>query len=192
MCVYIYIWFSKCARQYIHCARPRARPPICLAQQMLAQNVDGLDVRAGLPKAKSVAVHGSYTSAQCVECRAVMSIERFVEELVGKMATPPLCAKAKCRGFVKPSIVMYGCALLQCVLSLVTPCNMYGEPLPKQYFELSAQDMHQADCLIILGTSLAVKPFSELLFGVELNLHAHDKLWQASCRREWGSLFRGC
>jgi NAD-dependent SIR2 family protein deacetylase len=72
------------------------------------QNVDGLDVMAGLPKEKSVAVHGSYTSAQCVACRAVVPIDKFVAELVGKQETPPLCPKPKCRAFLKPSIVMYG------------------------------------------------------------------------------------
>jgi hypothetical protein len=74
------------------------------------QNVDGLDVMAGLPKEKSVAVHGSYTSAQCVACRAVVPIDKFVAELVGKQETPPLCPKPKCRAFLKPSIVMYGVA----------------------------------------------------------------------------------
>jgi NAD-dependent histone deacetylase SIR2 len=71
------------------------------------QNVDGLDVMAGLPKNKSIAVHGSYSSAQCVQCRTIVPIEKFVEELVEKMATPPLCRKAKCQAFLKPSIVMY-------------------------------------------------------------------------------------
>ena len=70
--------------------------------------MDGLDVMAGLPKEKSVAVHGSYTSAQCVACRAVVPIDKFVAELVGKQETPPLCPKPKCRAFLKPSIVMYG------------------------------------------------------------------------------------
>lgn len=71
------------------------------------QNVDGLDVMAGLPKNKSIAVHGSYSSAQCVQCRTIVPIEKFVEELVEKMATPPLCRKVKCQAFLKPSIVMY-------------------------------------------------------------------------------------
>ena len=68
--------------------------------------MDGLDVRAGLPCDKSVAVHGSYSSAHCVKCRSVVPIDRFVEELVDKMATPPLCPKAKCRAYLKPSVVM--------------------------------------------------------------------------------------
>ncbi len=70
------------------------------------QNVDGLDLRAGLPSEKSVAVHGSYSSARCVKCRGIVPIERYVEELVDRMATPPLCPKAKCRAFLKPNSVM--------------------------------------------------------------------------------------
>jgi hypothetical protein len=38
---------------------------------------------------------------------------------------------------------------------------MYGEPLPQLFFEISPQDVARADCVIIMGTSLAVKPFSE-------------------------------
>jgi NAD-dependent SIR2 family protein deacetylase len=63
------------------------------------QNVDGLDIMSGLPKDKSIAVHGSYTSAQCVRCYSVVPIDTFVAELVGKHATPPLCRKPKCRAF---------------------------------------------------------------------------------------------
>lgn len=108
------------------------------------QNVDGLDLRAGLPSEKSVAVHGSYSSAQCVKCHGIVPIESYVAELVDRMATPPLCPKADCRAFLKPSSVMY------------------GQPLPQQFFEMSPKDVAQADCIIIMGTSLAVKPFSEL------------------------------
>jgi NAD-dependent histone deacetylase SIR2 len=78
-----------------------------------AQNVDGLDIIAGLPKDKSVAVHGSYSSAQCVQCRTIVPIDKFVADLVGKQATPPLCPKPKCRAFLKPSIVMYFRSQLQ-------------------------------------------------------------------------------
>jgi NAD-dependent SIR2 family protein deacetylase len=44
--------------------------------------------------------------------------------------------------------------------------NMYGEPLRQQFFEISPQDVAQADCVIIMGTSLSVKPFSERSFIV--------------------------
>jgi NAD-dependent SIR2 family protein deacetylase len=61
---------------------------------------------------------------------------------------------------------------------------MYGEALPQHFFELSPQDVAQADCVIIMGTSLAVKPFSEPLTrcitaatcvtaAVHLALHRH-------------------
>ena len=73
---------------------------------MSSQNVDGLDLRAGLPSEKSVAVHGSYSSAQCVKCHGIVPIESYVAELVDCMATPPLCPKADCRAFLKPSSVM--------------------------------------------------------------------------------------
>lgn len=43
---------------------------------------------------------------------------------------------------------------------------MYGEPLQQQFFEISPQDVAQADCVIIMGTSLSVKPFSECSFSV--------------------------
>ena len=38
---------------------------------------------------------------------------------------------------------------------------MYGESLPQKFFEISPQDVARADCVIIMGTTLAVKPFSE-------------------------------
>ena len=54
------------------------------------------------------------------------------------------------------------------LIASVTIRNMYGEPLPPQFFEISPQDVAQADCVIIMGTSLAVKPFSEIITFLEL------------------------
>jgi NAD-dependent deacetylase sirtuin 2 len=50
-----------------------------------------------------------------------------------------------CEGVVKPDVVMF------------------GEPLPQRFFSSIKSDFPQADLLIVMGTSLAVKPFNTLI-----------------------------
>jgi hypothetical protein len=47
--------------------------------------------------------------------------------------------------------------------------------LPQRFFEMSPKDVAQADCIIIMGTSLAVKPFSECCSAMRVD-HTRDGL----------------
>jgi NAD-dependent deacetylase sirtuin 2 len=39
----------------------------------------------------------------------------------------------------------------------------FGEALPKRFFETLEEDFHNADLLLVVGTSLAVQPFASLV-----------------------------
>ena len=65
--------------------------------------------------------------------------------------------------------------------------------MPQQFFEMSPKDVAQADCIIIMGTSLAVKPFSECCSAMRVdNASVTGWLVQANCRREWDRSCRVC
>lgn len=104
------------------------------------QNIDGLELAAGVPMKKLLQAHGHMRSAHCIKCKQAFSIEEFIpfaqrEEV---MRCP------KCSSIVKPDIIFF------------------GEKVPRKFDSLLGK-VSEADLIIVMGTSLQVRPFSELL-----------------------------
>lgn len=107
------------------------------------QNIDGLELKAGVSIDKLVQAHGSLRNPSCTKCHRTFPSNKLYRKMV-KNGIAPKCSDHKCHGFVKPDIVMF------------------GEPLPSRFFELTKDDFQKCDVLIILGTSLKVMPFALL------------------------------
>lgn len=105
--------------------------------RVYSQNVDALE--KGLPDERLRCVHGSWRENHCMTCGKSYTIEDlrpFVNERV-----VPRCSV--CHGYIKPGIVFFG-----------QDTNFdEGE---------ASQDAMSADLLIVIGTSLKVKPISNL------------------------------
>jgi NAD-dependent deacetylase sirtuin 2 len=67
---------------------------------------------------------------------------QFVKEQI-TLGQTPRCTN--CNGLVKPDIVFF------------------GEQLPERFHDLHAKDLAACDALIVMGTSLQVAPFSNLI-----------------------------
>lgn len=106
-----------------------------------SQNIDGLDVKAGVPDDKLVEAHGNYRSAHCTKCHYEKDINIFYEKV--KKDEIYVC-EDKCKGYIKPDIVFF------------------GEALPERFFKMSSA-IEQADLVIIMGTSLKVFPFASMV-----------------------------
>lgn len=104
------------------------------------QNIDNLEVDAGLNPDLLVQAHGSTGSSHCAKCRTEVDNKLMYEHLVKGV---PLLCKA-CNGPCKPDIVMF------------------GESLPIR-FSMLYQEVSQADLVILIGSSLKVFPFSTLI-----------------------------
>ncbi len=111
------------------------------------QNIDGLELKAGLPAEKLVQAHGGFGSENdnCIDCghpQPAAETKRaiFADEI-------PRCSK--CSGLVKPNI------------------TFFGQELDQRYHELSKLDFPDADLLIVMGTSLSVTPFCFLVNRVQ-------------------------
>lgn len=108
------------------------------------QNIDSLEVQAGVPPAAVIAAHGNFDSARCVECKAAHEVAVVRAAVMAQQ--PCRCgATPGCRGLVKPDIVFF------------------GESLPARFWASVPQDFADADLLIVLGTSLVVHPFASLI-----------------------------
>jgi NAD-dependent histone deacetylase SIR2 len=130
--------------------------------QLFTQNIDCLENRAGVPRDLIVEAHGSFATQRCIDCGRVYPGAEMKEKV--QKGLVPRCGddvkgvdqdgdahddeasatgKEGCGGLVKPDIVFF------------------GESLPPLFRE-RAPLLHQADILLIIGTSLSVHPFAGL------------------------------
>ncbi|EAX85753.1 transcriptional regulator, Sir2 family protein [Trichomonas vaginalis G3] len=108
-----------------------------LLTRLYTQNIDSLDISAGLPLDKIVEAHGSFTYLTCRKCGSKFEFADYKEEFqTGKVVH---CRECK-EGVIKPDVVFY------------------GEDLPQRFHHLSENDFSTANLLIIMGTSLTVSP----------------------------------
>eukprot|EP01117_Protostelium_nocturnum_P003461 TRINITY_DN144_c1_g1_i2.p1 TRINITY_DN144_c1_g1~~TRINITY_DN144_c1_g1_i2.p1 ORF type:complete len:380 (-),score=94.24 TRINITY_DN144_c1_g1_i2:23-1162(-) len=108
------------------------------------QNIDTLERVAGVKGESLVEAHGSFGSARCIDCKTLVD-NAWLKETVFKDEIPKC---AHCNGYVKPDIVFF------------------GESLPERFHELRHDDFPQCDLLLVIGTSLQVQPFANLIHEV--------------------------
>ncbi|CAF4967240.1 unnamed protein product, partial [Rotaria magnacalcarata] len=114
-----------------------------LLHRVYTQNIDGLERIAGIPPEKIVEAHGSFMSATCQRCRQKYEGEDIRQQIFDDQI--PKCTRtSRCSGIIKPDIVFF------------------GEDLPRR-FQLYVQDLPSCDCCIVMGTSLAVYPFADIV-----------------------------
>jgi NAD-dependent histone deacetylase SIR2 len=114
-----------------------------LLHMCFTQNIDGLELKAGLPQEKLVQAHGHCSSSHCTGCRREFPQAEMQEHMAN--ADPAFCGN--CGKVAKPDIVFF------------------GESLPERFF-YEAQRLDQTDLLIVAGTSLMVFPFAALVSNV--------------------------
>jgi len=104
------------------------------------QNMDGLEVDAGIKAELLIQAHGSAQSAHCSGCNIEVKMEEMIEAI--KSGIPKYCNE--CKAPCKPDIVFF------------------DEALPDRFFDSIEEIKTNCDLLIIMGTSLSVTPFSSL------------------------------
>eukprot|EP00826_Nyctotherus_ovalis_P064253 TRINITY_DN9420_c0_g2_i1.p1 TRINITY_DN9420_c0_g2~~TRINITY_DN9420_c0_g2_i1.p1 ORF type:complete len:267 (-),score=94.63 TRINITY_DN9420_c0_g2_i1:90-890(-) len=112
--------------------------------KVYTQNIDGLEMEAGLKAENCMQAHGTIATSHCASCKAEVSSELMTEHIV--KGEPLFCSK--CKGPCKPDVVLF------------------GEALPSSFFAQS-QMISQADLVIVIGTTLKITPFSDLIDQVD-------------------------
>ena len=114
-----------------------------LLHMCFSQNIDGLEVKAGLPREKLVQAHGHCDSAHCTGCK----IQHPQSDMMAHIANAEPVYCSNCGSIVKPDIVFF------------------GENLPAKFF-YETNRLDNTDLLIVMGTSLVVFPFAALVSHV--------------------------
>ena len=111
-----------------------------IVKKIYTQNVDGLELKAGVPYDKMVFAHGKITEAGCPNCKKEYDINILRDEYVMK---DKIMYCNFCKTPIKPKVIFYGeCLPLNFLLNF---CCIVGY-----------------DLAFIMGTSLKVFPFNRL------------------------------
>jgi NAD-dependent SIR2 family protein deacetylase len=110
-----------------------------LLLDVFTQNIDGLELDAGLSLEQVTQVHGHMRTASCVDCKSPHDASSFFKNL----ATDTLmyCDEQSCGGLVKPDIIFFDEGILSDTIQRLSA--------------ISASDL-----VIVMGTSLKVNPMS--------------------------------
>eukprot|EP01083_Nonionella_stella_P063961 166265_1 len=103
------------------------------------QNIDGLELMAGVKEEKIVECHGHFRTSSCINC-GVPHDGMMARDMIVLNGKAPLCKN--CGSLVKPDIVFF------------------GESLPVRFKHSLHGDLGLSDLLIVMGTSLKVAPVS--------------------------------
>jgi len=115
-----------------------------LLLRCFTQNIDSLERQAGVPEKKVVAAHGNFDTAHVIGSNADVHVQELKDAL--DKGEPGWRALAKAKGgLVKPRIVFF------------------GEELPSRFHSLRGRDLGRCDLLLVLGSSLVVRPFADLV-----------------------------
>lgn len=112
------------------------------------QNIDSLDLKAGLKYPYLIECHGHMRTATCSNCDKKINIELIKNKIINDEI--PKCDK--CNNLIIPDVVMN------------------DDDLPEEFFEQLDKDFHECDLLIVMGTSLKVEPFPGMIEDPPLNI----------------------
>ncbi|XP_033103130.1 NAD-dependent protein deacetylase sirtuin-1-like [Anneissia japonica] len=108
------------------------------------QNIDTLEQVAGISKV--IQCHGSFASASCTRCKHKVDADFIREDIFNQVV--PLCPNCPQDSdelaVMKPDIVFF------------------GEGLPNSFYESLDDDKTEADLLIVIGSSLKVRPVATI------------------------------
>lgn len=110
-------------------------------RRVVTQNIDNLHQRSGIPDDKIIELHGNGSYARCMACdqrHEIADIRAHFE----RWDEPPSCVS--CGGIVKSATISF------------------GQKMPLEAVRQAALDMKAADGVIILGSSLVVRPAADL------------------------------
>jgi NAD-dependent histone deacetylase SIR2 len=133
------------------------------------QNIDGLELEAGLPQHRIVQAHGHMRTARCLKCKSAHDIAGFYEAIENDIVWYcPLCTSGtKQHEELTDTLPGLEEEIVDTTPPIVKPdIVFFGESLPTDFHQKFPMIMG-ADLIIVMGTSLKVFPFALLLQYVQ-------------------------
>lgn len=150
-----------------------------------SQNIDNLEIKAGVPKEKLIQCHGSFGTATCIQCEYKMEGEKIFPDIkAGNIPRCPRCIqnlratggsmkrrrpkaakkKKKRARWTDGSSDDDSEYDIPSAGVMKPDITFFGENLPDEFSErLTEHDRDKVDLVVIIGTSLKVTPVSEIV-----------------------------
>ncbi|KAK2603528.1 NAD-dependent histone deacetylase sir2 [Conoideocrella luteorostrata] len=148
-----------------------------------SQNIDNLEVKAGLPKDRLIQCHGSFGTASCVQCSYRIEGEKIFPDIkAGNIPRCPRCVKGlranapvkrkrsagadkrRRRWSVDDSSDDESDYDMPQAGVMKPDITFFGEALPDEFSKrLTEHDRDKVDLVVVIGTSLKVTPVSEIV-----------------------------
>jgi NAD-dependent SIR2 family protein deacetylase len=131
---------------------------------IITQNCDNLHETSGIPSSKLLALHGNSFTEICPQCKQIFH-RNFV---ITKPTAPHIYSNAKKLKSVftdeeerlNVHRTSRKCDTCQCYL--VDTIINFGEPVPEHVWNIATENAKRADLMIVLGSSLKVRPAMDL------------------------------
>jgi NAD-dependent deacetylase len=104
---------------------------------VITQNVDNLHQESGVPEDRVIELHGNASYAACLECGRRYTLEELRGPFL-EQGTIPVCSL--CGGLIKVATISF------------------GQPMPAAPMRRARTATLEADCFMVLGSSLTVQP----------------------------------
>ncbi|KAL6923448.1 hypothetical protein ACHAPO_001612 [Fusarium lateritium] len=154
-----------------------------------SQNIDNLEVKAGVPKDKLIQCHGSFGTATCVQCGYKCQGEKIFPEIkADKIPRCPRCVQTlrtagappkrkrsagtekKRRRWDADSSDESEYDIPEAGV-MKPDITFFGEALPDEFSRrLTEHDRDKVDLVIVIGTSLKVTPVSEIVSWLDADI----------------------
>ncbi len=135
-------WFDKAEPSFTHNALACLQH-LGLLSHTISQNVDSLHIRSGIPETALSELHGNICKEKCTTCGHEY-VRDFDVRGMGLKPTGRRCSVESCSGLLHD--MAYD----------------WDTNLPEEVFDRAEQELHQADLVLVLGTSLRVIPAGNL------------------------------
>lgn len=134
-----------------------------------SQNIDTLERLAGIERV--VECHGSFATASCTKCGVTVSADEIRDDVLAKKI--PMCAicnpvpsSTESSTENKSERISYSTSMTEGYkdlyeMGILKPdIVFFGESLPEVFHPAINADRQQCDCLLVIGSSLKVRPVS--------------------------------
>ncbi|KAI9151814.1 NAD-dependent histone deacetylase SIR2 [Paramyrothecium foliicola] len=149
-----------------------------------SQNIDNLEIKAGVPKEKLIQCHGSFGTASCVQCGYQTQGEKIFPDIkAGHIPRCPRCVQSLRAGTASIKRKRSAGADkrrkrwsaddssgddseydIPSAGVMKPDITFFGEALPDEFSRrLTENDRDKVDLVIVIGTSLKVTPVSEIV-----------------------------
>ncbi|XP_011180253.2 NAD-dependent histone deacetylase sirtuin-1 [Zeugodacus cucurbitae] len=134
------------------------------------QNIDTLEQVAGIKNV--IECHGSFSTASCTKCKVKCTADAIREDIFSQRI--PVCRRCQpnVHQSVNASDAVSDADLRQLVENGIMKPDIvfFGEGLPEEFHTVMASDKDKCDLLIVIGSSLKVRPVALIPSSIPANV----------------------